>query len=134
MDKVVTLDHGAGGLGTEWLVNQLTSIYGRPSGPMEDSAILSLGGVKIAFTTDLFVVDPPIFRGGDIGKLSVCGTVNDLVSMGAKPLYLSLSMVLEEGLSLEGLGNRITFHSFCRNRGGRNSGGRRYKGCSPGRG
>jgi len=63
---------------------------------LDDSAVLDVGG-KIAFTTDSYVVSPIFFPGGDIGKLAVCGTVNDLAMSGAKPLYLSLSFILEEG-------------------------------------
>ncbi|MBM4451778.1 MAG: hydrogenase expression/formation protein HypE, partial [Chloroflexi bacterium] len=65
----------------------------------DDSAVFDLSG-KLAFTTDSYVVSPIFFPGGDIGKLAVCGTVNDLAMSGAKPLYLSLSLIIEEGLTL----------------------------------
>ena len=68
-----------------------------------DSALLKLGREDIAFTTDAFVVDPIFFPGGDIGKLAVCGTVNDVAVAGAKPLYLSCSFILEEGLPFSDL-------------------------------
>jgi hydrogenase expression/formation protein HypE len=68
-----------------------------------DSAVVEIAGVRLAFTTDTFVVSPLQFPGGDIGKLAVCGTVNDLAMAGAKPLYLSAAFVLEEGLSMETL-------------------------------
>jgi hydrogenase expression/formation protein HypE len=68
-----------------------------------DSAVFELGGHKLAFTTDTFVVSPMFFPGGDIGKLAVFGTVNDLAMAGAKPLYLSAGFVLEEGLPMETL-------------------------------
>ena len=68
-----------------------------------DSALLPMGSKKIAFTTDSYVVSPIFFPGGDIGKLAVCGTVNDLAVSGAKPLYLSASFILEEGLLFEDL-------------------------------
>jgi hydrogenase expression/formation protein HypE len=68
-----------------------------------DSAILEIGKENIAFTTDAFVVDPIFFPGGDIGKLAVCGTVNDIAVAGAKPLYISCSFILEEGLPFSDL-------------------------------
>jgi len=64
---------------------------------LDDSAVIDLSG-KLAFTTDSYVVSPIFFPGGDIGRLAVCGTVNDLAMSGAKPLYLSLSLIIEEGL------------------------------------
>jgi hydrogenase expression/formation protein HypE len=69
--------------------------------PAHDSAVLEIGGMRLAFTTDTFVVSPMFFPGGDIGKLAVYGTVNDLAMAGAKPLYLSAGFVLEEGLAME---------------------------------
>ncbi|MHC4290078.1 MAG: AIR synthase related protein, partial [Planctomycetota bacterium] len=66
-----------------------------------DSATLDVPAGKLCFTTDSFVVKPLFFNGGDIGKLAVCGTVNDLAVAGAKPLALSLSLILEEGLDLK---------------------------------
>jgi len=62
---------------------------------MEDAAVLQING-RIAFSTDTFVVNPIFFKGGDIGKLSVCGTVNDLLMMGAEPCYLTAGFILEE--------------------------------------
>ncbi len=69
----------------------------------EDAALLDLPPGRLAFTTDSFVVSPLFFPGGDIGKLSICGTVNDLAMRGAKPLYLSLALIIEEGLPFETL-------------------------------
>ena len=63
--------------------------------------VLPIGGTNLAFTTDGFIVSPPEFPGGNIGKLSICGTVNDLSCMGAKPLYLSCAFVIEEGFPME---------------------------------
>ena len=68
---------------------------------LTDSAMVDVPAGKLCFTTDSFVVKPLFFNGGDIGKLSVCGTVNDLAVAGAKPLALSLSLILEEGLEIE---------------------------------
>jgi hydrogenase expression/formation protein HypE len=70
---------------------------------MEDSVALSLPGSRIAFSTDSYVVDPLFFPGGDIGELAVNGTVNDLSMSGARPLYLSIGLILEEGFPLESL-------------------------------
>jgi len=74
----------------------------KPQAP-HDSAVLELDGVRLAFTTDTFVVSPLFFPGGDIGKLAVYGTVNDLAMSGAKPLWLSAGFVLEEGLPMDTL-------------------------------
>jgi hydrogenase expression/formation protein HypE len=68
--------------------------------PLHDGAIFPLNGESFAFSTDSFVVNPLFFPGGDIGKLAICGTVNDLAMCGAKPLYLSAAFILEEGLPL----------------------------------
>jgi hydrogenase expression/formation protein HypE len=70
--------------------------------PLDDSAVFDLGG-RVAFTTDSYVVNPLFFPGGDIGRLAVCGTVNDLCTSGAVPLYLSLAFIIEEGLLLSDL-------------------------------
>ncbi|MFC2050969.1 hydrogenase expression/formation protein HypE, partial [Chloroflexota bacterium] len=69
---------------------------------LDDSAVFDLSG-RLAFTTDSYVVNPIFFPGGDIGKLAVCGTINDLAMSGAAPLYLSLSLIIEEGLALSEL-------------------------------
>ncbi len=68
---------------------------------LDDSAIIDIDGQKIAFTTDTYVVKPLFFPGGDIGKLAVCGTVNDIAVMGARPLWISCALVIEEGLDYE---------------------------------
>ena len=74
-----------------------------PSSPPHDSAVLPTVGSRLAFTTDSYVVNPIFFPGGNIGKLAVCGTVNDLATSGARPLYLSLALIIEEGLLLNDL-------------------------------
>ncbi len=100
----IKLAHGGGGKETAALVNDLirrqlgNDILDR----MEDGAVLVQEG-KTVFTTDSFVVKPLFFPGGDIGKLSVCGTINDIAVMGAVPQYLSLSLIIEEGFSLADL-------------------------------
>ncbi|MBI5479188.1 MAG: hydrogenase expression/formation protein HypE [Deltaproteobacteria bacterium] len=97
--RTISLGHGSGGLLTHDLVHE---VFGaRLANPVldggGDSALLEVGGARIAFTTDSFVVSPLVFPGGDIGKLAVCGTVNDLAVAGAVPRFLSLAVVLEEG-------------------------------------
>ena len=82
--------------------------FGNPElNPLNDSAVMDVPAGRLAFTTDSFVVDPQFFPGGDIGRLAVCGTVNDLAAVGAKPLVLSAGFILEEGLALDDL-RRIT--------------------------
>ena len=104
MDEIITLDYGSGGKKTARLIEELLVPAFRNSAleALGDGAILD-GAEKLAFSTDSFVVDPIFFPGGDIGKLSVCGTVNDLAVCGAEPKYLSLSFILEEGLKLADL-------------------------------
>ncbi len=101
----ILLGHGSGGQLMHDLISSLFMHYF--SNPIldrhTDSALLKLGNDEIAFTTDAFVVDPIFFPGGDIGKLSVCGTVNDIAVSGAKPLYLSCSFIIEEGFPFSDL-------------------------------
>ncbi|MFH0839801.1 MAG: hydrogenase expression/formation protein HypE [Candidatus Omnitrophota bacterium] len=99
--KNITLAHGSGGrLMHELIRKKILPAYGNPIlNRMADAAVLELDKKRIAFTTDSFVVKPLIFKGGDIGKLAVCGTVNDLAVSGALPLYISCSFIIEEGLS-----------------------------------
>ncbi|MEN3029152.1 MAG: hydrogenase expression/formation protein HypE [Aquificaceae bacterium] len=100
----IKLSEGGGGEETWRLIKGLflKHFHNPVLASLEDSALLSLPS-RIAFTTDAFTVKPLFFRGGDIGKLAVAGTVNDLAVMGAKPLYLSLSFILEEGFPYESL-------------------------------
>ncbi len=97
----ITMAHGSGGAETSRLIRDVfASRFGNKLlEPMEDAAILKVSG-RIAYTTDSYVVTPLIFPGGDIGRLAVCGTVNDLAVMGAKPLALTAGFILEEGLPL----------------------------------
>jgi hydrogenase expression/formation protein HypE len=103
----VQLAHGGGGRLMRGLIEGLflPAFSGSPGRrpPAHDSAVVRAGGARLAFTTDTFVVSPLFFPGGDIGKLAVCGTVNDLAMAGARPAWLSAAMVLEEGLPLETL-------------------------------
>jgi len=97
---MISLGHGSGGRLTWDLIKDISKKF--ESVQLTDSALLD-ATQKIAFTTDSFVVHPLFFPGGDIGKLSVCGTVNDLSVMGAKPLFLSCALIIEEGFEEEKL-------------------------------
>lgn len=100
----IVLDHGTGAKLSRELVEMMAEIMGDVYiGEMEDSAILKLGTDKVAMTTDSFVVTPIFFGNGNIGKIAVCGTVNDLAVSGATPKYLTLGMVLETGLPIADL-------------------------------
>jgi len=104
MAKTITLAHGAGGQQTAQLIEEVFKKHlGNPEFTADDAAVLNLPGNKVAFTTDGFIVSPWKFPGGNIGKLSICGTVNDLSCMGAKPLYLTCAFVIEEGTPFEDL-------------------------------
>lgn len=104
MDKTVTLAHGAGGRQTSELIDQVfRAHFSNPDLTADDAAVLNISGGKLAFTTDGFIVSPSEFPGGNIGKLSICGTVNDLACMGAKPLYLACAFVIEEGFPMDKL-------------------------------
>lgn len=105
LDKRITLLHGDGGLQMNQLIrdifyrhfdNEILTGY-------QDSAMFQMEVGRLAFTTDGFVVKPIFFPGGDIGKLAVCGTVNDLAAAGALPLYLSAGFVIEEGFEIDKL-------------------------------
>jgi len=101
----VLLGHGSGGkLSAELLRDVFLPAFANPVlDRLEDQAAISVGGARLAFTTDSFVVKPLFFRGGDIGSLAVHGTVNDLAVGGARPLYLSAAFILEEGFAMEAL-------------------------------
>ena len=103
--RTVLLAHGSGGKLSHELVQDLFLRYFRNPvlASLDDAATVALPGGRLAFTTDSYVISPLFFPGGDIGKLAVCGTVNDLAVSGARPLYLSVGFILEEGLPLETL-------------------------------
>lgn len=97
----ITLAHGAGGKQTSALIQNIFKKYfNNPYLTADDAAVLPRPGRQIAMSTDGFVVSPAFFPGGNIGELSVCGTVNDLSCMGARPLYLTCSFIIEEGLDV----------------------------------
>src|SRR6056297_1886753 len=100
----VVLSHGGGGrLSAELVEHVFLRAFGRPHAPLADSTPLSLPGRRIAVSTDSFVVRPLFFPGGSIGDLAVNGTVNDLAMSGAVPLWLSVGMIIEEGLPMQTL-------------------------------
>jgi len=105
----ILLAHGGGGKLTRELIEELfLPFFKNPIlSELGDSAVLEFENLKLAFTTDSYTVDPIFFPGGDIGSLSIYGTVNDLAMMGATPLYISASLIIEEGFPIEQL-ERIT--------------------------
>ena len=104
-DEHITMAHGAGGKATQTLIEGLLvpAFGGESLEAMGDAGAVSVDGAELAMTTDTFVVKPMRFPGGSIGELAVNGTVNDLAVAGARPLALTLSLVLEEGLAAEEL-------------------------------
>lgn len=105
MSQVIKLVHGDGGKHTQILIQQLFYKYfnNRFLLQGQDASVFPVIEGKMAFTTDSFVVKPLFFSGGNIGKLAVCGTINDLAVSGAKPLYLSSGFIIEEGFKVESL-------------------------------
>jgi hydrogenase expression/formation protein HypE len=103
--KEIRLAHGGGGTLSQRLLHELIiPVLGNPLlNTLDDSVLLPDPGSRLAFTTDSFVVQPLFFPGGDIGRLAVCGTVNDLAMAGAVPKYISLGMILEEGFPVADL-------------------------------
>jgi len=98
------LDYGGGGYKSWELLRDIRGVLnykGKWKNCEDDAAIFGLEGKNLVFTTDAFIVDPVFFPGGDIGKIAMCGTINDLAVMGAKPLGISLSIVVEEGFPKE---------------------------------
>ena len=105
LEKMILLDHGSGGTASQELISDvfLKHLDNPILNSLEDSAILENHGGRLAFTTDSYVVDPIFFPGGDIGKLAIHGTINDLAMRGAQPHALSLGLILEEGLLFKDL-------------------------------
>lgn len=103
--KQIVLGHGSGGKLTAELVQKLflPAFNNKYLARLDDQAVLELDGLRLAFTTDSFVVTPIFFPGGDIGRLAINGTVNDLATSGARPLYLAAAFILEEGLAADDL-------------------------------
>ena len=103
--KQIVLGHGSGGKLTADLIDKvfLPAFTNPVLNKLDDQAVVQINGARLAFTTDSFVVTPIFFPGGDIGKLAINGTVNDLAMSGARPLYLAAAFILEEGLLAEEL-------------------------------
>jgi len=102
---LILLGHGSGGRLSHQLLDELIMpALSATAAEQNDAALLDFGGSSFAFTTDSYVVDPIFFPGGNIGDLAVNGTVNDLAMMGAKPLWMSVGLILEEGFSKKELG------------------------------
>ncbi len=99
----ILMAHGGGGTLMHQLLERviMAPIDNEHLASRHDATVIQIGQSQLAFTTDSFVVSPLFFPGGDIGKLAVCGTVNDLAMAGARPLYLSLALIIEEGLPIE---------------------------------
>ena len=108
-DTQITMAHGAGGKATSTLVQGLfVPAFASPIlSTLDDAGAFDLGGARLAMTTDSFVVKPLVFPGGSIGELAVNGTVNDLAVAGARPVAMTLAMVLEEGLSAADLRREV---------------------------
>jgi hydrogenase expression/formation protein HypE len=103
-NNTVLLAHGTGGDKSNELIRLIKKNFdNKILNRMDDAGVAEFSGVKTAFSTDSFVIDPIFFNGGDIGKLAVCGTVNDICMMGAKPLFMSVAMIIEEGFSQKDL-------------------------------
>ena len=105
MNETITLSDGSGGLQSNKLINEVFLKYFNNDilNQMNDAAQVDIDFKKLAFTTDSFVVNPIFFNGGNIGKLAVCGTINDLCVSGAKPLYLTTAFIIEEGFPINKL-------------------------------
>ena len=103
MEEIITLDYGSGGLRTSQLIESvLVPAFHNPTlEDLGDGAVLPTMDGPLVYSTDSFVVTPWRFPGGDIGKLAVCGTVNDVCMAGGQPKYLSLSFIIEEGFLME---------------------------------
>ncbi len=102
-DTQITLSHGSGGKATHDLIDGLfvPAFFNPLLAGQEEAAVVAVAGGRLAFTTDSYVVSPLFFPGGDIGRLAVHGTVNDLAMMGAEPRYLSAGFIIEEGFAMD---------------------------------
>ena len=121
--NTVEMAHGSGGLAMQQLINRLfMEAFDNPwLAEQEDQARIDLAsltaqGDRLAFSTDSYVIDPLFFPGGDIGKLAVCGTANDVAVSGAIPRYLSCGFILEEGLPMETLAAVVSSMAHTRGR------------------
>jgi len=101
----ILLAHGSGGMLSQQLIEEhfLPSFFNPILGSLDDGGIFTINGTRMCMSTDTYVVDPLFFPGGDIGKLAICGTLNDVAMCGGMPLYLSVAVVIEEGFPLADL-------------------------------
>jgi len=104
-NKTISLGQGSGGKAGHNLIKETVLKYLKSEklAKLGDASLVHLDSKELAFSTDSYVIQPIFFQGGDIGKLSMCGTINDLAVSGAKPLYLSLSFIIEEGFKISEL-------------------------------
>lgn len=113
MEKV-TLAHGSGGQATAELIDKVFKHHlNNEYFTADDASVLPNPQATLAMSTDGFIVSPPFFNGGNIGKLSICGTVNDLACMGAKPLYMTCAFVIEEGFDMDQLEEIVASMEKC---------------------
>lgn len=104
MTDTITMAHGAGGKQTSELIQTVfKKHFNNEYFTADDASVLPAPKGKMAMTTDSFIVSPQFFPGGNIGKLAICGTVNDLSCMGARPLYMTCAFVIEEGFKVSDL-------------------------------
>jgi hydrogenase expression/formation protein HypE len=104
-DETVLMDHGSGGKRSSMMISDIIlPAFDNPMlAALNDSAVFEIEGTKLSFSTDSYVIDPVFFPGGNIGELAVNGTVNDVSMCGAKPLYMSAGVIMEEGFPIEDL-------------------------------
>ncbi|MGA1869537.1 MAG: hydrogenase expression/formation protein HypE [bacterium] len=109
-NDTILLAHGSGGLLSQRLIENhfLPHFDNSMLNKLDDGAVFEISNNRLCISTDSYVIDPLFFPGGDIGKLAVCGTINDLAMCGAQPLYLSVGIIIEEGFKLEELDRVIT--------------------------
>ena len=126
----ILLAHGSGGTMMRELIDDIfvAEFHEDALKRLDDAASLPFSGARLAFSTDTYVVHPIFFPGGDIGRLAVCGTVNDVATSGATPLYLSVGFVLEEGFMVEDLEAHPRLDARRRARGRRAHRHRRHQG------
>src|SRR5256886_6164963 len=136
-DEKLSLRHGSGGKATHNLIEGVFApAFSNPLlDPMDDAATFSINGTgqRLAFTTDTYVVSPLFFPGGDIGKLAVHGTINDLAMAGAEPLYLSAGFILEEGFPISDLRRIVASMAQAASEAGGALATRANKGVQPGK-
>ena len=132
LEEKVLLDHGSGGKVSHAMFSDLIlPLFDNPElSKQDDGATLDVAGQKLAFSTDSYVVDPIFFPGGNIGDLAVNGTINDISMCGAVPLYISVGLIIEEGLLLKELKEILETMAGAAKKAGVRDCNRRYQGRS----